>query len=137
MARSGIILALRNGALLATLAATPILVGYLWNALWGSQESITGGMYAALILAWLAATGVVAVLSWNVMQTHGADAVKWFYPCARCGSRVALISYRCMHCRAEFTPPPEASAFRNALLSGVGVFYALFGIGVFTLGRIL
>lgn len=131
------ILALRNGALLATLAATPILIGYLWNALWGSPQNVTGGMYAALFLAWLAATGVVAALSWSVMQSHGADAVKWFYPCTRCGSRVAIISYRCIHCRTPFAPPPEASAFRHALLSGVGVFYALFGIGVFTLGPIL
>ncbi len=134
--RGGILLAFRNGALLATVAAAPILIGFLWNAVWGLRQNVTTGMYAVLFAAWLAASGVVAALTWNVRQTHGANAVKWFYPCARCESRVALISYRCMHCRAPFTPPPEASAFRNALLSGVGVFYALFGIGVFVLGRI-
>lgn len=127
---------IRNGAILATLSAAPIVVGFLWNALWGTPQNVTGGMYAALFLAWLGATGVVAALTWNVMQTRGAGAVKWFYPCANCENGVAIISYRCLRCRAPFTPPPEANAFRNALLLGVGIFYATFGIGILATGRI-
>lgn len=122
---------LRNGALLASLAATPILVGFLWNALWGAHDVITTGTYTALVLAWLAAAGVVAASSFNALRD--GNRLAWYYPCARCGNRVAIFSYHCMHCKTAFTPPPQANAFRNALLLGVAVFYATFALGAFLL----
>lgn len=126
-----LVLNLRNGALLATLSATPILVGFLWNAVWGERNAVTMGTYTALILAWLAAAGVVAGMSLNARQS-GAK-LDWFYPCTNCGNPVAIFSYRCMRCKTQFTPPPEANVFRNALLLGVGVFYATFALGAFVL----
>ena len=128
-----LVLNLRNGALLATLAATPILVGFLWNAVWGEGDAVTTGTYTALILAWLGATGVVVASSFNALRE--GNTLAWFYPCTRCGNGVAIFSYRCLRCKTKFTPPPEASAFRNALLLGVGVFYATFALGAFLLNR--
>ena len=128
-----LILNLRNGALLATLAATPILVGFLWNAFWGERDAVTTGTYTALFFAWLGATGVVAASSHHALRD--GKNLDWFYPCQKCGNRVAIVSYRCMRCKTRFTPPPEANAFRNALLLGVGVFYATFALGAFLLNR--
>ncbi len=128
-----LILNLRNGAVLATLAATPILVGFMWDAVWGESRGVTSGTYSALILAWVAAVGVVGAVSFNA-QRDGKN-LAWFYPCERCGNNVAIISYRCMRCKSKFTPPSEANAFRNALLFGVGIFYATFTLGAFLLNR--
>lgn len=129
-----LILPLRNGAILATLAASPIVIGFLWNAAWGERGAVTASTYAAMVFAWIAATGVVAATALNA-QSDG-NTIAWFYPCTRCGNRVAIISYRCLHCKSKFTPPPEANAFRNALLLGVAVFYGTFTIGVFLLPRV-
>ncbi len=126
---ASLVLNLRNGALLATLAATPILVGFLWNAIWGETRAVTTGTYTALILAWFAATGVVAAISFNA-QRDGSK-LDWFYPCSKCGRGVAIFAQRCINCKTHFTSPPEARAFRNALLLGVAVFYATFTLGAF------
>ncbi|MBI4674585.1 MAG: hypothetical protein HY741_23315 [Chloroflexi bacterium] len=128
-----LVLAIRNGATLATLAATPILVGFLWNAVWGSPDQVTAATYGTFLLAWLAATGTVAALAYNVARTKGAEALKWFYSCKTCGNGVAIFSYRCIRCRTHFVPPPEARAFRNALLYGVGIFYGFLLLGAFVL----
>lgn len=126
-----LVLNLRNGAVLATLAATPILVGFLWNAVWGAGEGVTVGTYTALLLAWLAALGVVAGISYSAHRD--GSTFDWFYPCTRCKKSVAIFSYRCMRCKTPFRPPPQAHAFRNALLLGAGVFYATFTLGAFLL----
>jgi len=122
---------LRNGAILATLCTIPILVGFVWNAVWGESDRVSLGTYAALLLAWLAAAGVVAGLSIGA-QRAGSN-LSWSYPCPTCKHRVYLIQYHCPNCGTAFMAPPEAIAFRNALLFGVTVFYATFALGAFVL----
>lgn len=124
-----LVLYVRNGAILATLAATPLLVGFFWNAVWGSTHMETIGTYGALIFAWLAATGLVTALAFRTGRD--GNNLSWFYPCGRCKRGVAIFAYRCMHCKQTFAPPSEAGAFRNALLLGVAVFYATFIIAAF------
>lgn len=128
-----LVLNLRNGAILATLAATPILVGVMWDILWGRSRGVSLGTYTALLLAWFAATAVVAAVSFNALRDE--KKLDWFYPCSQCGSGVAVFSRRCMRCKTHFTPPPEANAFRSALLLGIAVFYATFTLGAFLLNR--
>jgi hypothetical protein len=128
-----VIPSIRNGAVLATLAATPILIGLIFELLWGQSNTISTGTSTALVLAWAAGTAVVAIRSHSAAQD--GETTAWFYPCSRCGRRVALISYRCIYCKTKFTPPPAAADFRNTLLMGVAVFYAAFTLGAYLLNR--
>jgi DNA-directed RNA polymerase subunit RPC12/RpoP len=130
---SAILLCIRHGAVLATLAAVPPLVGIGLNAVWRAPSQVTIGTYGALAVAWLASMGVVAGLTFHTPDTRGTGAARWFYKCKTCGNRVAIFSYRCIHCRTPFHAPPEANAFRSALLYGVGVFYGFFAVGTYLL----
>lgn len=131
MTASQLTLSLRNGAVLATLATIPILVGFGWSAIWGEPGGVSSGTIIALLLAWLACTGVVTIQSFIALREH--KTLAWFYPCTRCKHNVAIISYRCTNCKQPFTIPPEGIAFRNLLLLGVAVFYATFALGAFLL----
>jgi hypothetical protein len=131
MSLQALVLNLRNGAILATLSAIPVIVGFVWNAVWGESERVSWGTYTALLLAWLGAAGVVAGISISALR-EGSN-LSWSYPCPTCKHRVYLIQYHCSNCGAAFTAPPAAIAFRNALLLGVTVFYATFGLAAFVL----
>ncbi len=120
---------LRNGAILATLCAVPILFSVVWNIAWGESRGISTGTTVALLLAWLAAGGVVAGMTFHL----ASNTLKWSYPCTNCTQPVYLVQYHCSNCGTQFAAPPEAYAFRNALLMGVTVFYATFGLGAFLL----
>jgi DNA-directed RNA polymerase subunit RPC12/RpoP len=122
---------LRNGAILATLTSIPVLVGLVWSLAWGETRGVSTGTIVALLLAWLAATGVVTALSFNIVGAQ--NEIAWSYPCTNCQRPVYLFQYHCSNCGTQFAAPPQAYAFRNALLFGIAVFYATFGLGAFLL----
>jgi hypothetical protein len=128
-----LLVSLRNGAILAALAAAPILVGFAWNAIWGEPGNISRGTAAALVFAWFAGAGVVAVQSFLALRE--GNSLAWFYPCTRCQRKVAIVSFRCIYCKSKFDAPPESIVFRNGLLLGIAVFYATFALGAFLLRR--
>lgn len=125
--------AVRHGAILATLAAIPILVGYAWNAVWQEGEGVTWGNVAALLFAWMAAAGVVAALSYNSVAQNDGGAARWFFKCHNCGNGIAIFSIRCSACETPVEFPSNALAFRKALLYGTGIFYAFYTFGWFIL----
>lgn len=131
MTRSSLFINLRNGAILATLCAIPILFGFAWDTVWGESRGVSMGTYTALILAWIASAGVIAGLLYNALRA--GSNLAWSYPCPNCQHRVYLIQYHCPNCGTQFTAPPEAIIFRNALLVGVTVFYATFALAAFVL----
>lgn len=133
-AASNILVSLRNGVVLAMLAASPMLVGFAWNAVWGKPNSISTATVTALWFAGLACAAVVAILSFLVLRE--GKTLAWFVSCPRCGSNVAIISFRCMRCRQRFEMPPEGRVFRNILLLGVGVLYATFVLGALLLHQV-
>lgn len=122
-----LLLNLRNGALLASLATIPVLVGFVWNALVGEEIGATPRALGVILFAWIAAAAAVAAFSSSAARD--GNKLDWFYPCTNCKQRVAIFSYRCTHCKTRFVPPPEAIAFRNTLIAGLAVFYAIFLIG--------
>lgn len=126
-----LVMPLRNGAIIATLAAIPILVGFAWSAAWGEARGVSAGTFVALALAWLAGTGVVTGLSLNAVRD--GQNVAWAYPCTNCKQPVYLFQFHCTRCNTAFVAPPEANAFRNALLLGVSVVYVTFTLGTFVL----
>jgi len=127
-----VIAALKHGLTLASLAAVPVIIGWLCFA---EQIDTANRQHDLLVLgsAWAAAAVSVALGAAYLGKQEGAQNLRWFWPCQNCQKPRFIAANRCSQCRSTAPLPPASRPFQNLLRAGLAMFHLFFWLMPFLL----
>ncbi len=123
---------LKHGLTLASLAAVPVIIGWLFFA---EQLGAANRQHDLLVLgsAWAASVVSVALGAAYLGKRRGAENLRWFWPCQNCQKPRFIAAYRCSQCRSAAPLPPASRPFQNLLRAGLAMFYLILWLMPFLL----